>query len=790
MSHFGKLAALGAALAVTATLALTPVAPGSPLSPPPAAALDNGVAETPPMGWNSWNTFACNINEDLIKGMADAMVDSGMKDAGYEYVVVDDCWMDPNRDWSGKLQASPDRFPSGMKALGDYIHDRGLKFGLYQAPMHQTCAQRSGNYPGSTGSLGHVEQDADAFAEWGVDYLKYDWCSDVGDLEYQETALAEMRDALAATGRPIVYSTNVNSFHWGGHGPKHDWGGVSNMWRTTEDIKPVWDTGNENWNPMGIVNIIDTSANLAHQARPGAWNDLDMLEVGVYNVEGWWGLTPDEARAHFTMWSAMASPLMAGADLRYLGQEDLGIMTNPEIIALNQDPLGAQAVRLRDDGDQEVWVKSLEGGDLAVVLFNRGGSEARIETTADEVGASDSPAYVLRDLWAHSEVATTGKISAVVPSHGTVALRVTPTASTDAVPAATLTLGQADRFSPAAPAQVTATLTNDGPTALTGADVTLKAPEGWTVQPSSPVQPATAAPGESMTAEWTVTPPSDLAHGYVPVGATATYGGERGGTATLRSTTPLVSAPAGPRQDAYLSDLDWFDMYNSWGPLERDLSNGEEGQGDGQPLTIGGRAFEKGLGGHATTSVSYFLGGSCQSMSAMVGIDDEVGDSGSAVFEVWADGKRVSTSDVVRGTDAAQEISADLSGAQVLQLVTTDAGDGIDWDHADWADAQVSCAPAQTLDVPVTVTQRCVASQAYLNVVAANEHGSPVSVRLSTAFGKKEFASVGAGKNAFHAFSTRLGVLPAGQVTAVIDGEVDGEPATSEVVIPYPAANC
>jgi hypothetical protein len=238
------------------------------LQPSGAQALENGVARTPPMGWNTWNSFGCNINETLIPQARTAIVSSGMRDAGYQYVVVDDCWFNPNRDSAGNLQGDPSRFPSGMKALGDYLHARGLKFGIYEVPVDQTCAQYFDSYPGSTGSQGHETADARQFAAWGVDYLKYDWCSPNGTINDQVTTFARMRDALAATGRPIRVQHQPNSIH-AKTGPQRNWGDVANMWRTTEDIQLTWVTNQTNGYPMGIQNIINVNVPLAGYAAPG-----------------------------------------------------------------------------------------------------------------------------------------------------------------------------------------------------------------------------------------------------------------------------------------------------------------------------------------------------------------------------------------------------------------------------------------------------------------------------------------------------------------------------------------
>jgi alpha-galactosidase len=379
----------------------------------PAEALNNGVARTPPMGWNSWNTFGCNINETLIRQMADAMVSSGMRDRGYQYVVVDDCWFNPNRDAQGNLQGDPSRFPSGMKALGDYLHARGLKFGIYQVPVDQTCAQYFDTYPGATGSQGHEAQDARQFAAWGVDYLKYDWCSPNGTIDEQVATFAKMRDALAATGRPIVYSINPNSIH-AKTGPLRNWSDVANLWRTTEDITNAWDTGQTNGYPMGIQNIVNVNVPLASYAGPGGFNDPDMMEVGR---------TDTEQRSHFALWAIMAAPLIAGNDVRAANAATLAILNNADLIAVNQDSLGLQAIQVSFDGTRRVLAKRLAGGDVAVALFNQGSAATTISTTAAAVGKAGS-SFTLRDLWTGATSTTTSTITATVPGHGTAVYRV------------------------------------------------------------------------------------------------------------------------------------------------------------------------------------------------------------------------------------------------------------------------------------------------------------------------------------------------------------------------------
>jgi len=404
-----RLAAAATLLAAAATVSVG-------VGAPPAQALDNGVARTPPMGWNSWNTFGCNINETLIRQMADAIVSSGLRDLGYQYVVVDDCWFNPNRDSSGNLQGDPTRFPSGMKALGDYLHNKGLKFGLYEVPVDKTCAQYFSSYPGATGSQGHEAQDARQFAAWGVDYLKYDWCSPNGTIDDQVATFAKMRDALAATGRPIVYSINPNSIH-AKTGPQRNWGDVANMWRTTEDITNAWDTGQTNGYPMGIQNIVNVTVPLAGYARPGAFNDPDMMEVG----RG--GLTDTEMRSHFALWTILAAPLIAGNDIRSMNSATQTILKNQNLIAIDQDSLGLQATQVSNDGTRRVLAKRLANGDVAVALFNQGSSTTTVSTTAAAIGKSGT-SFTLRDAWTNATSTTSGAISASVPGHGTVVYRV------------------------------------------------------------------------------------------------------------------------------------------------------------------------------------------------------------------------------------------------------------------------------------------------------------------------------------------------------------------------------
>jgi alpha-galactosidase len=371
---------------------------------PSAPALENGLALTPPMGWNSWNRFACNVTEDLVKSAADAIVSSGMKDAGYEYIVIDDCWQ-VSRDVAGNIVADAKTFPSGIKALADYVHSKGLKFGIYSDAGTMTCAKRPG-------SRGHEFQDALQYAAWGVDYLKYDWCNT--GTENAQAAYSTMRDALKTAGRPIVFSL----CEWGSNKPWLWAKDVGNLWRTTGDISDCWDCKKGH---LSFTQILDLQVGLESYAGPGHWNDPDMLEVG----NG--GMTTTEYRSHFSLWCILAAPLMAGNDLKNMSPEIKDILTNKEVIAVDQDPLGMQGRHVRKDGDSEVWAKQMKDGSRAVVLFNRGSSDADISVSWDDLGYPAHLSAAVRDLWAKKDLGkSAASFTAKVPSHGAAMLRITP----------------------------------------------------------------------------------------------------------------------------------------------------------------------------------------------------------------------------------------------------------------------------------------------------------------------------------------------------------------------------
>jgi alpha-galactosidase len=388
------------------------------------------LALTPPMGWNSWNKFAGNINETLIRQTADAMATNGMRDAGYVYVVVDDCWEAMKRDSQGNIVADPKKFPSGMKALGDYLHAKGFQFGIHNCAGTKTCA----GYPGGRG---HEFQDALTYASWGVDFLKYDWCEH-GTANSEET-YKTMRDGLATAGRPIVFSL----CEWGDTKPWLWAKDIGHLWRTTGDIYNCFDCihSNDTWNAFGVMQILDKQDGLREYAGPGHWNDPDMLEVGN-------GMPVNEERAHFSMWCMLAAPLIAGNDMQTMNAETRAVLTNPEAIAVDQDQLGVQGFKYAGKDAVETWFKPLANGAWAMTILNRSSVSQKVsfdwanEVVTDKFAKRDAnfstTTYRLRDLWLKKAVGTTKEIlSAEIPAHDALMLRLTNESAPVAAPVAT-----------------------------------------------------------------------------------------------------------------------------------------------------------------------------------------------------------------------------------------------------------------------------------------------------------------------------------------------------------------
>ncbi|WP_405138639.1 glycoside hydrolase family 27 protein [Nocardia sp. NBC_01388] len=451
-------ACLAAALGADAGVIPTPVRAA------PAVA----ARAVPPMGWNSWNSGIA-LSDKNIRATIDAMVASGMRDAGYRYVNLDAGWAAPTRDSQGNLRADPGRFPGGIAALAQYAHDRGMYLGLYSSPYNQVCGQTTRN-----ASLGHEIADARTFAAWGVDYLKYDWCRNDADLGDQVRAFTAMRDALRASGRHIIYSINPHSSADPAADAGYDWSTVADMTRNNGDLIPLWQNtfftvqtyGYSTSSYLGILDQLQAAAPLAARSRPGYWNDPDMLVVGVPIARFFGvqlsntpdfalpdkltpdqtrqlasgvpltpdaiarlgdlqeGLTSDEQRSHFSLWAMLAAPLLAGNDVRAMTEQTRALLTNSEVVAIDQDALVAQATPL--PGDDRVLTKPLADGALAVALINRGSLPTTIETSLTALGLRSRQCYQVRDLWAHAGGTTTDRVAGRdIPAHGVALLKLT-----------------------------------------------------------------------------------------------------------------------------------------------------------------------------------------------------------------------------------------------------------------------------------------------------------------------------------------------------------------------------
>ncbi|MDP9081905.1 MAG: glycoside hydrolase family 27 protein [Bacteroidota bacterium] len=360
------------------------------------------LAQTPPMGWNSWNTFQTNIDEPLLKGMVDTYVSSGMRDAGYTYFVLDDGWMAMERDRDGNLVADPKKFPNGMKSFADYVHSKGLKFGIYNCAGTKTCA----GYPGTSG---YEYQDARLYASWGVDYLKFDWCNSEG-INARE-AYTTMSKAIRAAGRPMIFSL----CEWGQNQPWKWASSVGQLWRSTGDIWAGFDKNlsKGSWTALSVLTILDKQDSIRQYAGPGHWNDPDMLEVGN-------GMKYNEDKAHFSLWCMLAAPLMAGNDLRKMTDETKSILTNKEVIAVDQDALGIEGFRFYSFDGLEIFIKPLANNELAVCFLNRSNHPQTVTYNWKDHAINDAISktnidfnkitYKLRDLWAKKDLGTTDKV--------------------------------------------------------------------------------------------------------------------------------------------------------------------------------------------------------------------------------------------------------------------------------------------------------------------------------------------------------------------------------------------
>ncbi len=358
-----------------------------------------GIGLTPAMGWNSWNTFACDINEQLVKDVADKFVELGLKDAGYEYVIIDDGWMEMERDENLNLVPSKEKFPNGIKAVADYVHSKGLKFGIYNSAGWNTCA----GYPGTRG---YEYIDAKNYAAWEVDFIKYDWCGT--DNLNAAGAYSTMSKAIKAAGRPIMF----NICEWGDNDPWLWAEPLGHSWRISGDIVDCWECelSHGNWSSWGIWPIIRMRKNIREYSGPGHFNDFDMMEVGN-------GFSPAEDRVHFAMWCMLSSPLILGNDIRSMSKETTALVTNKELIAVNQDSLGVQGFRFMNEGGIEVWAKPLANDEWAIAFVNMNNAENTVNFDWKKHIIEDgwlgrrvdalNKTYSVRELFSHKDLADT-----------------------------------------------------------------------------------------------------------------------------------------------------------------------------------------------------------------------------------------------------------------------------------------------------------------------------------------------------------------------------------------------
>ncbi|HYN95256.1 MAG TPA: NPCBM/NEW2 domain-containing protein [Pilimelia sp.] len=679
-------------IVVAGTVITAAPAEAAPLPAAPAPAAPATLAPTPPMGFNNWNAFGCDVSETLIKETADVIVSSGLQAAGYQYVNIDDCWSLRERGPDGRLVPDPVKFPSGIAGVADYVHSKGLKLGIYGDAGTRTCA----GYPGS---LGREELDAQTWADWGVDYLKYDNCNNQSDGTQADfiRRYTAMREALDKTGRAIVYAI----CEWGQSQPWTWAADVGDLWRTTGDISDNWSS---------LRTIIAHNATLAQYAGPGNWNDPDMLEIG----NG--GMTDTEYRTHMSMWAMMAAPLLIGTDLRTASPATMAILGNRDIIAIDQDRLGVQGAVVSNTGGLMVLDKPLANGDRAIALYNSTDSLATVSVPTSATGLKRAKAYRLQDVWSGDVRQARSTISAGVPAHGTVVYRVRPIRDTAKVaPSVTVGAGLGTLVpGGTSGGTLTTTVTNRGVGELRNLRVSAQAPEGWTVTASTGNRRRELRTDGTLTTTWTVQVPAGTAAGRYPITINAAYTWGRRRTAATTSSevvSIVVNAPADGRR--HLSTVLQVSSVNARGPVELDQNNGGDGQGDGALITIGGRVYTRGIGTTAPSEIVYYLGGRCSQLVTDVGIDDAATTTVPATFTVYADDVAAAASGPVTADDAPRTLTADLTGANWLRLVTTGSAAAPDGttinDSTTWAAPVLTCGDAAPTD-PVLPTERTLFS--------------------------------------------------------------------------------
>ncbi|WP_052390663.1 NPCBM/NEW2 domain-containing protein [Streptomyces sp. NRRL B-24484] len=721
---------------------------------PAAAAQTNGAALTPAMGWSSWSTLRTNPTEANIKAEAKAMSDNGLVSHGFKYINVDDFYYlapQTNSDAFGRWKIDPAHFPNGMKAVGDYVHGLGEKFGMYVTPgipvdayaqnkpiegtgfhaqdiVSDTTTYATNFGPGRNGGMYNIDFNknpaaaqafynswANLLASWGVDYLKLDGVnSDTVNVKHWSQALNQ-------TGRPIHLGLSLAL----DHNYATTWQANANSWRTDGDLECYSCPGVlTNW--ANVAQRFTSAPQWAAFNGPGGWNDLDSLEIGNGPTKA--GLTRDEMQTHMTLWAVANSSLMLGTDLTSLDPTDLAMLKNDEVIAVNQ--AGRTARPIDQSTQQQVWYTPNPDGTYTVALFNLGSSTANVTVNWSDLGISGTA--TVHDLWTKTN--TTGvatSLTASLPTHGSRLLKVTP--NTQAAPpkrisqlsdlawSSTPPNGwgpvERDHSNGESAAGDGRTLTIGGTTYTKGLGAHANSDITYYLGGTCSAVTATVGVDDEVGSFGSVTF-QILRDGAVvansgtrtgsdgPVNLTADLTG--GQQLTLRVTDngdgnnsdhadwanpKIACGMTAPTTGSHaLSDLNWSSTpTNGWGPVERDHSNGEQAAGDGHTLTIGGTTYTKGLGTNANSEITYYLGGRCTNLTTTVGVDDEVGSSGTVTFQILRDGVVAANSGTRLGTDGPLNLTGDLTGAMELTLRATDNGDGNSNDHADWAQPVITC---------------------------------------------------------------------------------------------------
>ncbi|MFF4974931.1 NPCBM/NEW2 domain-containing protein [Streptomyces sp. NPDC001083] len=659
-----------------------------------AAASKQVLGQTPYMGWNTYYALGGDPTESEIRSVADFLVSSGLRNSGYQYVWIDGNWAAPTpRSAAGDLVPNPDQFPNGLKPLVDYIHSKGLKAGIYTD---------AGPYiPGKCGlgSHGYYQRDANQFAAWKFDAVKVDYlCGIAADLD-PKTVYTEFAKALRnnSSGRPMLFNlcNPVTSPDWGNYPETqqstYSWSyapAIAQSWRTYTDVGFVGEIKFKD-----VLRNYDANARHPEAAGPGHFNDPDYLGPEL-------GMSDEEFRTQMTLWSVAAAPLVIGSDVRKLSKTSLGILEDRDVLAINQDSAGVQAVRVGPAGTTETWVKRLADGDRAVMLLNRGDTPATLTTTAKSVGLSGGR-FTLKNAWTNQVTESGGTISAAVPAHGAALLRVGRATGKPGVPHVVAGLPQVTKVgsdpvtagvAPIAAggdqARVEVTVRNDGTKPVYAPRVDLAAPAGWTVRAAGDA-PKVLTPNRSVNLAFTVTLPATAAPGSADLTAATSYEVAGKGRLRQQTTAALVVAPAAPNGDVVLSHHDWISATSGWMSPTVDRS-----VGGWTPISMLGQEYPTGIGVASPSTIRYYLGDRCTRLTTTVGIDDAVRnvgpEGGTSTFQVIGDGRVLYDSGVL-GRDDVRQADIDLTGVRVLDLVVGDAGDGGYNDRANWAGLKASC---------------------------------------------------------------------------------------------------